>query len=418
MTKSVVVLGAGMVGVSCALEFQSRGWTVTLLDRRAPGQETSWGNAGVLASSSLIPFNNPMLWRSLPRLLAHRSPALRHDPFYALRRLPWVVAFLARARAAPFEQTAAALDGLIRLSRQTHDQWMREAGVAHRLRDNGWLFLYRSQAAFDAAAPAREVYARFGVQTEALDAAGLRALEPDLAPIFPRALWFSGSASVDSPGAVVQAYAERFAARGGRLLCDEVCGLQPDPASPAGWAVRTAAGRTLSAQQVVVALGPWSRNALQRWCGLTIPMAYERGYHMHHAAAGAARLQRPIYDTGGGYVLSPMEQGLRLSTGVEWADLDAPSRTTQLDLAQAAARQAFPLGEALDATAWRGARPTLPDSRPMIGPAPGRAGLWLALGHQHIGFATGPGTARVLADLMQGQRPEIDPAPFRPLRFD
>jgi D-amino-acid dehydrogenase len=417
MSKSVIVLGAGMVGVSCALELQQRGWSVRLVDRRGPGEETSWGNAGVLATSSLIPFNNPGLWRSLPRLLTHRSPALRYDPWYALARLPWVLGFLARARPSTCEATAVALDALIRLSRETHGQWLREAGETRRLRENGWLYLYRSLAAFEAAAPARALYARHGVQAEVLDAAGLRSLEPDLAPLFPRALWLSSSASVDSPGAVVQAYARLFKAGGGQLLLDEVRGLRPASDDAAKWQVHTASGQDMRADQVVVALGPWSRDALLRWCGLRIPMAYERGYHMHYGGAGGARLNRPVYDTAGGYVLSPMAQGLRLSTGVEWADLNAPSRTAQLDLAQAAAREAFALGERLDAQAWRGARPTLPDSRPHIGAAPGRRGLWLALGHQHIGFSTGPGTARVLADLMAQRVPPIDAAPFSPLRF-
>ena len=417
MSDSVIVLGAGMVGVSCALTLQARGFSVTLVDRKGPGRETSWGNAGVLATSSLIPFNNPTLWQALPRLLTHRSPALRYDPWYALTRLPWVVSFLSRARARPFEQTAVALDALIRLSQPLHRQWMQEAGELQRLRENGWLFLYRSQAAFEGAAAARDVYARHGVTAEVLDADGLRNLEPHLAPIFPRALWLPGSASVDNPGAVVQAYADLFVARGGRLLIDEARALRPAADSTERWSLSTAHHGVLLAAQVVVSLGPWSRGALQGWLGMRVPMAFERGYHMHHAPLGEASLGRPVYDTAGAYVLSPMNQGLRLSTGVEWAAMDAPARGDQLRLAQAAARQAFPLGEALDEQPWLGARPTLPDSRPHIGAAPGHPGLWLALGHQHIGFSTGPGTAAVLADLMQGRRPTIDAAPFDPARF-
>ncbi|MEG0447864.1 MAG: FAD-binding oxidoreductase, partial [Comamonas sp.] len=169
---------------------------------------------------------------------------------------------------------------------------------------------------------------------------------------------------------------------------------------------------------IVVALGPWSSQFLAG-LGIDVPMGFERGYHMHYAAGeAAARLQRPIYDTAGGYVLSPMEQGLRLSTGVELNACDAPMKPQQLELAEAAARQALPLGQRLEQPLWMGRRPTLPDSRPVIDEMPGRPGLWLAFGHQHIGFSTGPGTAALLAARMLGdaQLP-LDPNPFRASRF-
>jgi D-amino-acid dehydrogenase len=146
-------------------------------------------------------------------------------------------------------------------------------------------------------------------------------------------------------------------------------------------------------------------------------MAFERGYHMHYSGREGAGLSRPVHDTGGGYVLSPMARGLRLTTGVELDDCDAPARPEQLDLAEARAREAFPLDRRLDPEAWLGRRPTLPDSRPMIGQAPRHPGLWLALGHQHIGFSTAPGTARILGELMCEEGGAARHAAFRPGRY-
>ena len=146
-------------------------------------------------------------------------------------------------------------------------------------------------------------------------------------------------------------------------------------------------------------------------------MAWERGYHMHYGVPTEKPLQRPIYDTGGAYVLSPMQDGMRLTTGVELAERDAPPNLAQLEMAEKSAGQAFALGPRLDPEPWMGRRPTLPDSRPMIGEAPGHPGLWLAFGHQHIGFTTGPGTAALLAALMLGGPAPINPAPFAPGRF-
>ena len=162
-------------------------------------------------------------------------------------------------------------------------------------------------------------------------------------------------------------------------------------------------------------LGPWANDLLAP-LKLAAPLAFERGYHQNFVTSPDVRLARPVYDSAAGYVLAPMETGIRLSTGVELTQRDAPVNLAQLGMTEAAARQAFPLGAASGAP-WLGSRPTLPDSRPLIGAAPRHPDLWLALGHQHIGFSTGPGTALLLADLMLDGSCSIDPAPFRPERF-
>jgi len=413
MQGTVAVLGGGMVGVSCALELQRRGAEVTLIDRRPPGQETSYGNAGVITRSSLIPMNNPGLWKNLPKLLSNNTASLRYNIPFLLQNMGWALGFLGRARSGPYAETTAALDALIRCSKDEHLRLMDEAGAKGRLRDNGWIFLYRSEAGFASSALSRETFDKFGVATEILEAGALAELEPSLNPIFTRAIWIKDASSVNSPGGLVEDYARLFAERGGVIQQREVRTLAP---GADGWTVTDSAGETQTAQKVVVALGPWAREFLEG-AGLRVPMGFERGYHMHYAAKGGASLNRPIYDTGGGYVMSPMQQGLRLTTGVELNACDAPKNPAQLVQALAAAREAFPVGEPLEDEPWLGRRPTLPDSRPVIGQAPGRKDLWLAFGHQHIGFSTGPATARILADLMTGQEPPIDVRPFRPERF-
>ena len=409
----VAVVGAGMVGVCCALELQSRGLTVRLFDRKPPGRETSFGNAGVMARSSLIPFNNPGLWAGLPRFLTNRTAQFRYHPLYLLREMKWGLGFLSRARASAFHETTLALDALIRLSIPEHRQLMQAAGVADRLRDDGWIFLYRSAQAFAGSAMVRELFDRFGVATQELDQPALQDLEPHLRPVFERALWIKDACSVDDPGQVVEAYARLFQARGGTLAQREIAALQRD--AQGVWQLRGLDGSATAAHKVVVALGPWANDLLAP-LGLAAPLAFERGYHQNFVAIPGARLGRPVYDTAGGYVLAPMQAGLRLSTGVELTARDAPVNLSQLKMTEVAAREAFPLA-AKFGTEWLGSRPTLPDSRPMIGEAPRHPGLWLALGHQHIGFSTGPGTAQILASLMLGEKGSIDPTPFRPERF-
>lgn len=414
MGNHVVVLGAGIVGVCCALELQRRGMSVTLVDRQAPGMETSMGNAGVLARSSLMPFNHPGLWGQLPRLLKNDTVQFRYRWPYLASNLGWAARFLMSARPSVFQETARALDGLIRLSAPEHLKLLDESGARHRLRDTGWIFLYRTAAAWHAGALARRTFAQYDVPTRELNPAELAEVEPALSPIFHRALWIQGSYSVDDPHEVVAAYARLFQREGGTFKRMDAAAIRRDGN---GWAVQgTSASESVSADWLVVALGPWSK-ALLKTTGIDLPMAFERGYHMHYNGRDGARVTRPVYDTGGGYVLSPMARGLRLSTGVELNACEAPARPEQLDLAEQRAREAFPLGDRLDAAAWLGRRPTLPDSRPMIGEAPRHPCLWLALGHQHIGFSTAPGTAKVLAELMLDGAAASRHAAFRPGRF-
>ncbi|WBU54454.1 FAD-binding oxidoreductase [Paracoccus sp. SCSIO 75233] len=413
--QKIVVLGAGIVGVCVALELQARGGQVTLVDRAEPGSETSFGNAGVISRSSLVPLNNPTLWSKLPRLLTNRTCALRYSLPFILRNPGWAISFLANARREAFNKTATALDALIRLSAPLHLDLLAAAKETGRLNDTGWFFLYRRDADFQKSALALNIYQQFGVQAEILDAPTLQQHEPGLKPIFARAVWVKDCYSVNAPGAVVRAYADLFAARGGEIRKADIREVAKDGDS---WRVVTDSS-TLSADKVVVALGPWSRKLLES-SGMRVPMGYERGYHMHYSGAASGphpSLTRPVFDVSGGYVLSPMAEGLRLTTGVELTEIDAAPNHAQLNMAEAAAYQAIELGERLDPQPWLGHRPTMPDSRPVIGEAPNRRGLFLAFGHQHIGFSTAPGTARILADLMERKATEIPAAPFAPERF-
>jgi D-amino-acid dehydrogenase len=412
--QGVVVLGAGMVGIACALSLRQRGLAVTVIDPLGAGAATSHGNAGVLTRSSLMPFNHPRLWSQLPGLLRGRHPGFRYHPLWALGHWRWALSFLAHARSPVFRETTTALDALIRQSDTTHRRWMVEAGVSHRRRDDGWLFLYRSDAAFEASAFMRDTLAQFGVGTQALDAQALRDLEPHLRPVFTRALWVKDASAVDSPGEVVRSYAAWLQTLGGVVQVDQAQQLTRRERE---WAVHTTAGMTHLADHVVVALGPWSRDFLYGQFGLRLPMGFERGQHRHFRPSEGATLNRPVYDTAGGYVMAPMARGWRMTTGVELNAQDAPPDRRQLDDAERAAREALALGDRTDDPDWLGSRPTLPDCRPMIGACPGREGVWLALGHQHIGFSTGPGTGELLAQLMLGEPTGIDPHPFRPQRF-
>jgi D-amino-acid dehydrogenase len=182
-----------------------------------------------------------------------------------------------------------------------------------------------------------------------------------------------------------------------------------------GWEVHTAGG-VVTGAAVVIALGPWS-NLLFRRLGYRFPFGVKRGYHMHYRAEGNATLNRPVVDAEHGFALTPMRRGIRLTTGAEFALRDAPPTPVQLARVEPLARQIFPLGERLEAEAWLGRRPCLPDMLPVIGPGYRHRGLWFNFGHHHLGFTLGPVTGRLLAEMLTGETPFTDPTPYRGERF-
>jgi D-amino-acid dehydrogenase len=406
----VIVLGAGIVGVSAAIAARQRGLAVVLVDRREPGSETSYGNTGVLSSGSILPFNKPSLWSALPAYMTNRHAALRWDPAWAIRNIDWLVRFLANATPSRTKPRATALHGLIGASLKLHREWIVKANAAQRIRETGWLKAWRSDAV-GAAKEEQAFLAEYGIASQLLDRQAISAVEPNIVPVYKVGLLHTQTASVDSPGAVVKAYARMFAGSGGEIRQSDIKAIVPDGE---GWRV-VLAGGAISARHVVVALGPWSADLL-RPLGYRVPLAFERGYHQEFKPNPARSLQRPIHDAEGSFIMTPMEQGIRVTSGVELTARDAPSSFAQLDQVVPAARSVVEFGEAVGEP-WRGARPTLPDSLPMIGPAPRHSGLWLSFGHQHIGFTTGPATGVAIAAMITGSEPSFDAAPFSPGRY-
>jgi D-amino-acid dehydrogenase len=327
-----------------------------------------------------------------------------------VRNAGWVVRFLANARASNTKPRAAALHGLIGASLKLHRDWIIKANAAHRFRETGWLKAWRSDAVASAKAE-QAVLAEFGIRSDLLDRQAISAIEPNIVPVYKVGLLHTQTASVDSPGAVVKAYAQMFAAAGGQIRRAEIRSIAQEGE---GWRTVLSDGE-MRARHVVVALGPWSADLL-RPLGYRVPLASERGYHREFKPNPARQLLRPIHDSEAGFLMTPMEQGIRVTTGVELTSRDAPSSFEQLDAVIPAARSVVEFGEAVGEP-WRGARPTLPDSLPMIGPAPRHSGLWLAFGNQHIGFTTGPATGAAIAAMIGGAQPPFDATPFSPSRY-
>ncbi len=409
----VVVLGAGMVGVSAALHLQARGRDVALIDRHgAAGLETSFGNAGLIERASIFPYLFPRDPAKLVRYALNLLPEAHYHLSALPQVAPWLWRYYRESAADRAMKTADAVRPLIERCLDEHEALIELAGAGDLLRKTGWLKLYRSAATMQAGMADVERLRAYGLRIDMLDAKALKEREPDISGAFG-AVHYRDPASVADPSRLAQAYADLFVARGGRFLTGDARDLQEAP--DGRWSVGAHDGR-LHARDLVVALGPWS-DVVYRPLGYDFPLAVKRGYHMHYETRGGARLNHPVLDADVGYVLAPMTRGVRLTTGVEFARRDSEPTPVQIELTESHARKLLPLGERLDAKPWMGCRPCLPDMLPIVGQAPRHAGLWFDFGHQHHGFTLGPVCGRLIAELMTGEQPFTDPSPYRPERF-
>ena len=408
----VIVLGAGIVGTSIALHLAKRGLAVALIDRAGVGEGTSYGNTGIIEGNTIFPQAFPSRLTTLFRIALKRAPEANYHLSFLPQVAPWLFAFRAASQPARLLETAQAMRPLFARAIAEHEVLVGEADAERYIRRTGWLKLYRDERSFAAQARELELAKNLGIANVPLDTEAARALEPSLAPVFRHAVHWAGAMSVSNPLALTRAYAARFAALGGITASGDARSLHRVHPH---WRVDTASG-PIDGGDVVIALGPWAPDVLAP-LGIKLPLAVKRGYHRHFRAQGNASLARPVLDADNGYCLAPMEQGIRLTTGAEFAARDAAPTPVQFERLMPAARQLFALGEPAEARTWLGARPCFPDSRPVIGRAPNQRGLWLAYGHAHWGLTLGPATGRLIAEMMTGASPFCDPKPYRAERF-
>ena len=412
MQADVVVLGAGMIGVSVAAHLQKRGKQVVLLDRRRPGEEASFGNGGLVQREAVFPYPFPRGWAELRRIARNRSV----DAYYHLSALPGFIRplFGYWCNSAPERYTTIALNysTLIATCTTEHKKLAEEAGATELLRPVGYIRAYEDAAAFAADLAKAEAAKRdFGVNSVALDPSALGVAEPHLRTGFAGALHWTDPYAVNDPHALTLSYAALFERLGGCFVLGDAATLTRHGA---GWRVSAADGSTVEAAEAVVALGISSDRVTKRF-GYAPPLFGKRGYHLHFKLEGNAGLTRPIASNG--FLLAPMRRGIRLTTGAEFARPLTEPTPVQLRRAEPIARTLLPLGDVVEQTPWMGIRPCTPDMLPIIGPAPSQARLWFAFGHAHHGFTLGPTTGRLLAEMMIGEVPFVDPRPFRAERF-
>ncbi len=419
MARHIAVLGAGIVGVCCALALRRDGHAVTLIDPEEPGGEhaASFGNGAWISPASVIPMSRPGLWRDIPQYMMDANGPLTLRPAALPTLAPWLIRFLrAGATMQKVAATARALDGLLHDAPQRHRSLAASAGVPDLVLHNGLLYAYLTRATFDAEAAFWKLRRELGITWIELADAQLRAHAPALDSRYTFAVLIPNGAHCADPGAYVAALARCAISEGASFVRAQATGF----ALRAGALQAVQCGeREVACDAAVIATGIHSA-PLALHCGDRVPLASERGYHivLHDTQLP---MPMPIMPADGKMANTPTRQGLRLAGQVELARTHDPPNWNRADILLAHARKAYPalrdLKNVGTITRWMGHRPSTPDGLPVIGPALACADVMYAFGHGHVGLAAAPATAELVADWFAGRTTTFEPQLYLAERF-
>ncbi len=411
--RSIAVIGSGIVGMSAAVHLQNDGHRVMVIDARSPGTATSYGNAGALVTGAIEPTSTPGVLKDIPQYLFDSASAVRVRWSYLPKLAPWLVRFLLESRMPNVEHAAASLHPLVTRALDAHKQLIALTGAGDIVRPVGWLKVYKTEKGFAGSALGRRLMDDHGIKYEVLSPDEIGQLEPGLARMFVRGLFHGDSAFCTLPKKLIDAYATHFFANGGVWLPEQV--RQIEPLGDGRVRIRSELG-IREFDTVVVAAGAWSK-MLAEQVGDRVILDTERGYHLNLDPGAARELRRPVCLPEDKFVLAPMQDGIRMTSGEEFAGVDAAPDFSRIYKLLPKARAVLPGLSDKVTREWMGRRPSTPDSLPVIGRSPKASQVIYAFGHQHLGLTLGPLTGRLVAQLVRGTTPEIDLAPYSISRF-
>jgi D-amino-acid dehydrogenase len=410
--EEVAIIGGGIIGICAAAFLAEAGRKVTIFDRTGICEETSSGNAAAFAFSDVLPMAHKGMIRQLPKWLADPLGPLSIPPAYLPKLLPWLIRFWRAGAPEKYEASLAAQAGMMKLAEAEWMGLLDRSGTRRMLREDGSLELYESEAEFRASLSGWAARQRFGIGFRHVEGEELTALQPGLSPRFVKGTFVPGWKTVADPkllGKAVWAYAQTKGAHFEMARIDRVAANQD------GATLILADGTTRPARHLVIAAGAWS-HLLARQLGDRIPLETERGYNTT-LPKNAFDVKRQLIFSGHGFVITPLETGLRVGGAVELGGLERPPNYARAKALLQKAQKFLPGLDPAGGREWMGFRPSLPDSVPVIGRAPGARPVVYAFGHGHLGLTQAAATGRLIRELVLGQTPPIDLAPFSPRRF-
>jgi len=410
--RHVTIIGAGVIGISCAINLLREGHAVTVVDRSQPGEGCSKGNAGLFSSDFYVPLSIPGMLSQVPRWLLDPLGPLSIRWSHLPEFLPWLIRFIRAGSPARVEKICNALEPLLASSLEEHQALAKGTESEDLIRAQGCMYVYENERNLARDAASWDLRESRGTKYERLNAAQIREREPALAPIYEIGYFLSDLGHTVEPMLLVKGLAQHFQQSGGVILQREVKDILAGPDGPN--CLITDQG-VLDVNVLVIAAGAFS-NKLTTKLGSPVPLQGERGYHATIANSGVS-LSVPVIVSDHKFIATPMSTGIRIAGTAEFGGLNAKPNYARSRVLVEHAKKMFPGINTTNVSEWSGLRPTLPDSLPVIGPSPHLQNLFFAFGHQHIGLTGGPKTGRLIADLIAGRTPNIDLTPFRADRF-
>ncbi len=414
-----VVIGAGIVGVSCGWYLREAGYAVTLIDERAPGQGTSYGNGSVIALDSIHPTQYPGVLWDVPRMLMDPDGYLMIRWRYLPQLAPWLIRFVLASRPKTWESARDAIVALNAQSLEAYRPLLKAPGADALLQRRGWLRLFMTKDGWQKAQKTAAAMQAYGLNTTLVGPDEIRQIEPAVTADALGAIHNSDVAHLGDPALFTARVADDLIRDGGELIRARAVGFELGERGPT--AVRLDGGGILPigpADRVVIAAGAWSK-PLAAALGHKVPLESERGYHLMIPEARTLT-RMPVISGDWGFVCTPLQHGMRIAGTVELASLGAAPNYSRLRPMLERARRMLPgLSDFTpdDESQWMGCRPSLPDSLPVISASPNHRNVLFAFGHQHLGVTLGPVTGRMIAAMATGRSLEIDPSPYRIDRF-
>lgn len=408
--KPVVVIGAGIVGISTAIWLQRKHVPVVLLERLEPGAGSSFGNAGVLAASAVVPVATPSLPRNAPRMLfdANEPLFLRWSSAPALA--PWLLSFLSNCAPAKVERISRLVHRLTSDAISEHQALAQGTGAERYVVPSEYWYLYRSKADFAGEAFSWRVRKSCGFEWDEIEGDGIRRLQEGFNPQYGLLIrQTKGHGRISDPGAYVAALARHFTGAGGQLIRGEATDFVVED----GQITKVATGKeAIDCSGVVLTAGIWSTR-LGRKLGVHAPMEGLGGYHVD-LWEPSVTLRAPTMVPSAKCVISPMENRIRLAGIVELGSVDKEPAKAPVDLLLRGLRTILPGLTWREQTQWMGYRPSFADSLPVLGRAPSCRNAWVAFGHQGVGMTSGARSGRLMASLVSGEKLNIDLRPYSP----
>ena len=407
----IIVIGAGMCGVSTAIWLQRSGHTVILIDKGLPGMGASFGNAGLLAQWAVAPVTSPTLWREAPKYLTDPNSPLFMKWSYFPKLIPWLAKFLSHANDAATRRIVSSQIPLVCDAVDQHKSLVRCTGLEHWVTNSKFSYAYRSKAHFDADAYTWSLKKIAGFEPTVITGHEVQECEPILGPTIQCLAVLEGQGHIVNPGQYITELAKYFTKNGGKFIQAEVLDLHKKDGRISH--IDTDKG-SFECSHAVITAGIWSKDLMKK-LGLKVPLETERGYHV--VFENPSEMPRnPIMITSGKFGVNPMDMGLRCAGTVELGDHHAGPSNAPIRLLMRHTKEVFPNLTYSGTQEWMGFRPSTPDSLPLIGEL-GASRIYTGFGHQHVGLTAGPKTGRLIAQLIDGHTPNIDMSPYAPARY-